>query len=149
MLYESEGLFPTEALDKTGSKVCIVTNWAEGKMIGNLDVSFDVDGKVESCSGSSYIPSSGTLYGEYNATEKEHILSQIRASYPEIKIVQTDPQMQAIVDNYAPQVDAVKNEVIGTFAKKQCHDRIPADLMTYGCFVNETFADKWQKHFSS
>jgi 5'-nucleotidase len=126
------GDYPTMALNADGDKVCIVQAWAQGKALGELDVTFRGDA-LESCHGSAHLILGETFIrkdeqGRRHAVEGDD-LSAIRAEVAEdeqLDIVAEDPRVAAIMTDFAAKVKAVGRTVIGTAAGTLPHSRVPA-----------------------
>jgi len=131
----SEQPYPVRTRSADGEPVCIVQAWAYAKIIGRLDIVFDAEGKVRSCSGTpvlmvgdSFARKEGKkeTWTEVNASERQGILSAIEAD-PSIERVKPDVQTSAVLETYKKQVDVRKRDVIGRAAAELRHIRIPGE----------------------
>lgn len=121
--------YPKEVTDANGSKVCVAQAWQYSYMVGDLHVSFDAEGVVESCEGREVL-----LMGEpftiggsdVNATA-DAAIKAIVAANANLEIVAEDAAAAAVLDPYKNQVDAKKKEVIGYAAATLGHNRVPYD----------------------
>ncbi len=50
-----EGAYPTQLKNKDGQLVCVAQAWEYSNIVGELNVKFDKDGKIESCTGTPHI----------------------------------------------------------------------------------------------
>ena len=124
--------YPVHRTSKSGEPVCVVQAWAYAKIVGKLDVAFNKEGIVTSCSGTPVLTIGDSFkrkdaegnYTEVNATVKAEILEVIENS-ANIEIVAKESQVEAILDQYKAQVDKKKHEVIGHAATDLRHIRIP------------------------
>ena len=104
--------YPTMMAD-----ACAVTAWEYSHGAGSLDVSFDADGKVTSCSGKTIFPFDPTTF--VDKTNNKAILSsadaKIVADYleamPQFMSVTADAAAVAALEGYRAQVGASFNEV--------------------------------------
>lgn len=121
--------YPKEVTDANGSKVCVAQAWQYSYMVGDLHVSFDTNGTVQSCEGHETL-----LMGEpfqvngsdVNATTEAAIKAIINAN-ANLEIVPEDTAALTALDPYKSQVDAKKKELIGTASVTLGHNRIPYD----------------------
>ncbi len=128
----SEGDYPTMATSKESKKVCIVQAGQYAKVLGNLDVKFDKDGNIESCSGSPILLMGDTFLQknsdgdkvEVDAIEKEKILTLINGN-KSLEIVDEDEVTLAVIESYKNKVDEEKAKVIGKATQSLKHIRIP------------------------
>ncbi len=119
--------YPVQMTDKDGNPICIAQAWEYAKAVGSLDVSFDDNGLVTSCSGAAVLPVGNTFKrdgAEVGTVEREAIESFIdqRAN---IAIVEEDPDAATTLETYSDQVDLMKAEVIGQAGEDLSHVRIP------------------------
>lgn len=128
----SEGDYPTMATSKDSKKVCIVQAGQYAKVLGNLDVKFDKDGNIESCSGSPILLVGDTFLQkntdgdkvEVDAVEKEKILTLINGN-TSLEIVEEDVTTLVVIESYKNKVDEEKAKVIGKATQSLKHIRIP------------------------
>jgi len=127
----SSGAYPTEVQNADGDTVCIAQAGQYAKILGNLDVEFDANGVVSTCSGEPILLVGETFLQkdadgnkvEVNATQKAQILDIINSK--NIAIVPEDPNTLSVIQKYKDQVDAKKAETIGVAAEELAHIRIP------------------------
>ena len=126
--------YPTMTTNADGEKVCIGQAWQYAYVVGNMDVSFDKDGVVSSCSGDATLligdsfkqkDANGTKV-EVNASTRTEILNTISA-HSNLEQVIPDNATLTTLQTYTEQVDAKKNVVIGTAGELLGHSRIPGD----------------------
>ena len=128
----SEGDYPAMATSKESKKVCIVQAGQYAKVLGSLDVKFDKDGNIESCSGSPILLMGDTFLQknadgdkvEVDAVEKEKILTLINGN-KSLEIVEEDVTTLAVIESYKNKVDEEKAKVIGKATQSLKHIRIP------------------------
>lgn len=124
--------YPTRTKSKTDEKVCIVQAWSFTKVLGSLNVEFDEDGVVLSCSGKPIlgisdnfsIKNSDGNYVDINSSLRDAIVELVD-SRDDIVIAQKDTQMQSVLEEYKDRVDAKKKEIIANADETIVHIRIP------------------------
>ncbi|WP_297441673.1 NAD nucleotidase [Sulfurimonas sp.] len=127
----SSGEYPTEVKNADGDTVCIAQAGQYAKILGDLELEFDVKGIVQSCGGEPLLLVGDTFLQqdvdgnkvEVNATEKEKILDIVNSK--NIAIVAEDTTALSVIQKYKDQVDAKKAETIGVSAEELAHIRIP------------------------
>ncbi|XP_059153695.1 snake venom 5'-nucleotidase-like [Physella acuta] len=92
-----EGKYPTVVESTKGGGVLVVQDYAYGKYLGELNVVFDDAGQVKSWTGNPILLDNS---------------------------VQKDNETAALVDSYLPQIDQIKNNVIGETYVSLLADRI-------------------------
>lgn len=128
----SGGPYPTELTNADGDKVCVAQAWQYSRVVGELNVQWNADGIVESCSGVPHLllgdeivreDDSGTEYTP-EAAELQAIMDAIAAA-PQLSIVAEDATVANALANYTEQLDTFRNEVVGTATEDLCLERIP------------------------
>lgn len=128
--------YPTVTTNADGEMVCIGQAWQYAYAVGNMDVSFDKDGVVSSCSGNAILligdsfkqkDANGTKV-DVDANTKAEILNIIAAN-SNLEQVTPDSATSTVLQTYTDQVDAQKNVVIGTAGEFLGHNRIPGDMI--------------------
>ncbi|MCK7551727.1 NAD nucleotidase [Marinobacter goseongensis] len=130
----SAGPFPTERTNADGDKVCIAQAWQYSQVVGELNIQWNAEGVVESCSGVPHLLLSDDIIreddqgNEYSpqGTERREILNAIDAA-PQLSIVTEDPTVAGALANYTQQLDTFRNEVVGTATEDLCLERIPGE----------------------
>ncbi|NKQ40982.1 MAG: NAD nucleotidase, partial [Sulfurovum sp.] len=128
----SSGEYPTKVEDKDGNQVCVVQAGQYAKILGNLDIEFDAEGKVTSCSGNPILLMGDTFLQkntdgvkvDANEITRQKIQDLIENNRT-IEIVEEDNATSAIVKRYKDKVDEEKAKVIGQAAASLRHIRIP------------------------
>ncbi len=136
----SSGSYPTQLTNASGDKVCVVQAWEYAKVVGELDVSFNSEGKVTQCKGTPHLllgegvqvekmirQEDGKIKPEWvDATPKEQ--ASVIASLMPLSVtsfVTPDSTIDAIVQDESKITDKLKREVIGHSDDSLCIARIP------------------------
>ena len=128
---DSANPYPTEVNASTG-KVCIVQSWEWAKALGILDVRFDSEGKILSCSGNAVLLAGDTFKQKDNDgikqvvsnQKKQELLNAIKTN-PKIDVVQEDSRILEKLAPYKSQIETLQTEVIGTIDEDLWHVRVP------------------------
>ena len=124
--------YPIHETSPSGEPVCIAQAWEYAKMVGNLDVSFDSNGVVSSCTGNSILLLGDSFKRKDETDQKIDVSPAARAEIEavinglaNVEIVSEDPQAISALTAYRDQVDELKFEVVGQAAEDLSHIRIP------------------------
>jgi NAD pyrophosphatase/5''-nucleotidase NadN len=134
---ESEGPYPTLVTDAAGNQVCVAQAWQYSQVVGELNVDWNAEGIVQSCSGVPHLLLDEPLLreddggNEYtpSGTEREAILMAVAAD-PQLSLTPNDAAVAAALATYTDQLDEFRNKVIGTATEDLCLARIPG--VSYG-----------------
>jgi len=126
------GPYPTERTNADGDKVCVAQAWQYSRVVGELSVTWNENGVVESCSGTPHFLLGDAIVredangDEYTpeGTEAQAILNAVAAD-PQLSIVQPDATSAQILAYYTDQLDTFRNQVVGTATEDLCLERIP------------------------
>jgi len=126
------GPYPTERNNADGDKVCIAQAWQYSRVVGELSVTWNENGVVESCSGTPHFLLGDAIIredangDEYTpeGTEAQAILNAVAAD-PQLSIVQPDATSAQILAYYTDQLDTFRNQIVGTATEDLCLERIP------------------------
>ena len=139
------GPYPTQVTNKDGNPVCVVQAWQYSYVVGELNVEFNNEGNIESCTGQPHL----LLGNEFSrddingnsvsvtGNELAAIESSIEAS-PVLDIVEEDATSATILEGYSEQVDVLKTTVIGSSNDDLCLERIPGQGQSTLCSTSET-----------
>ncbi len=140
----SQGEYPTRTVDKTGLPVCIVQAWEYALVVGELSVSFDSYGHVDSCDGTPHLLIGDTFIDErgesdvpYAGAELASIL-EVVASTDELRSTAPDADATTVLSGFDGQVAVLNETVIGTASEALCVGRIPNDGRSGICSDTET-----------
>jgi len=130
----SAGPYPTQARNKDGEAVCIGQAWEYNKVVGQMRIRFDTQGRVEECAGTPTL-----LLGDnfsrvgadgnpmlVDAATRQAILTWL-ATRHSVKVVQPDPTAAAEVGRYAGLMDNFAKRIIGSADEALCLVRIPGE----------------------
>lgn len=139
------GPYPTQITNKDGNPVCVVQAWQYSYVVGELNVEFNNEGNIESCTGQPHLLlgnefSRDDINGDsvsVTGNELAAIESSIEAS-PVLDIVEEDATSATILEGYSEQVDVLKTTVIGSSNDDLCLERIPGQGQSTLCSASET-----------
>lgn len=148
----SSGEYPTRVTNKDGKTVCVVQAWEYSKALGELNLNFNTQGEVESCSGqasllvgSSFKQKDGAgAWVAVNDAKRLQIIQSL-ASVPTVRVVEPDTVAALTLAGFSSQVTAKKAETIGTATQSLCLVRVPGESTnrsagTAGCETANTLA---------
>lgn len=121
------GAYPTASTDKDGRPVCIAQAWQYAYAVGALDVKFDADGVVTSCTGKPQVLIGDTYKvggTAASAADAAAYRSQLDAS----GVFRTTTPSAAATAALAPfkaAKDALGTQVAGSAADNLCLRRVP------------------------
>ena len=148
----SSGAYPTVLTNKDGATVCIGQSWEYSKVFSLMNVKFDTQGSVASCSGNASVVvgdsfkrknAAGTFVAVDDATKVA--LTAKLATDPRIKVTTPDTVAAGVLAGYTVQVEAQKAKVIGTATEALCLVRMPGETTNRsggiaGCETANTLA---------
>lgn len=128
----SEGPYPTLVTDAAGNQVCVAQAWQYSQVVGELNVDWNAEGVVQSCSGVPHLLLDEPLLreddggNEYtpSGTEREAILAAVAAD-PQLSLTPNDATVATALATYTDQLGEFRNKVIGTATEDLCLARIP------------------------
>ncbi len=121
--------YPKMTTDANGDPVCIAQAWQYSYVVGDIEVSFDRNGKLTACNGHETLLLGKPFeidHKEANESAESQILSIIN-THDNIELVEESPQVLDALQPYKEQLDARKNEVVGYAKTYLGHNRIPYD----------------------
>lgn len=129
---EPTGNYPTIVSNKSGETVCIGQAWEYTKVFARMNVKFNNDGTVKSCTGTASVIVGDTLYADRNlskplsADANAQILQKLKA-IPEVAVAAEDPSFNIQMQPYEQRYDQDAQATIGTLKGDQslCLIRIP------------------------
>lgn len=133
------GPYPTVVRDANGNLVCVAQAWQYGAVVGELNVSWDAAGNVQSCSGTPHLVLSDSFKRDGKELEgdaRQAVYNFVEAR-PELSIMESDGFALATLSSFSGQVDVMKQAVIGTAAENLCLERVPGQGNSRLCPVSE------------
>lgn len=121
----SQGEYPTQVTDATGHAVCIAQAWQYSWVVGHLAVGFDQAGNVTSCGGRPTLLLGDVLTAGVDPATA--LAEATAATNGSVAQVDPDPQAELVLSDYATQVTALSERVIGSASAKICNARFPSD----------------------
>jgi len=126
-----EGAYPTQVKNKDGNLVCVAQAWQYSYIVGDLNVKFDKNGNVESCSGTPHV-----LIGNNFArtakdaktvteTEKQAILNQFKTDNAPFKVVAPLQKTLDVLKPYQDQKKSFAQTIVGQATDNLCARRVP------------------------
>jgi len=103
-----EGPYPTFIPDAEGNNICVVQAGYFGFAVGDLDVVFNDEGRVTSCSGSPVVIIQDIIKSSVSPEQAKAAVD----SAPNIKFVTLDPQAQKVLDHYEEELSAMREKVL-------------------------------------
>ncbi|MCG8511448.1 MAG: NAD nucleotidase [Rhodospirillales bacterium] len=141
----SGGAYPTLVKDASGNTVCVAQAWQYSAIVGELDVSFNDDGTVASCSGTPHLPLADSFRRKNAEGKRVELEGDARAAVmasvnakKELSVVAEDADAAALLATFSGKVDELKQEVIGTASENLCLERIPGQGKSALCDKSET-----------
>lgn len=117
----TRGPYATEIVKDDGSTVCVVQAWDYSKIIGNLEVDFDADGKVVSCGGSPVFPMNPSRVTVRDANPRYDLSESDAAAVMQSLAERSNGQAQPYVEDadaaadlavYTKEVDVLSQTVV-------------------------------------
>lgn len=134
------GEYPTQLNNADASPVCVVQAWQYSQVVGELNVSFDEAGNVTACAGTPHLLLGDTFVRddvELAGAELTAVQDDIAATSA-LSIVAPDATTEALLTNYASQVEVLTTASIGTVAEDLCLVRFPGESRSQICEPENT-----------
>lgn len=130
----SSGAYPTVLKNKDGATVCIGQAWEYAKAFGLMNVKFNAQGAVESCSGQASLvigdnfkrKDSAGVWQSLAEADKATLLTAL-AGQPAVKVTTPDASAAAVLKSYTDRIALEKAKVIGTATESLCLVRVPGE----------------------
>jgi len=146
--FNTVGEYPTIETNADGDRVCVVQAWEYAHLMGKLDINFDAEGKVTSCSGMPLMPIEASYSYEFADDDTRMLdsadtqrVSQALTSHDELVVVTPDNATEQLLASFDSELDALKQQVIGTVSDNLCLERWPGQGRSTLCDVSETYAN--------
>ncbi|WP_163132015.1 NAD nucleotidase [Agarivorans sp. Alg241-V36] len=144
----SAGEYPTMRTNLDGDPVCIAQAWQYSAVVGDLAITFDGNGKLESCAGTPHLLLADSFKRKDSNGDRVELVGAERtavtddvAANANLSIVSDDENAAAVLAVYAAEVDVLKQAVVGSVAQDLCFERIPGQGRSTLCDVSATNAN--------
>ncbi|WP_220720433.1 NAD nucleotidase [Agarivorans litoreus] len=144
----SAGDYPTMVSNLDGDPVCVAQAWQYSAVVGDLAVTFDGNGKLESCAGTPHLLLADSFKRKDTNGDRVELTGATRtavtdavAANPNLSIVTADANAADLLAVYAEEVDLLKQSVVGEVAQNLCFERIPGQGRSTLCDVSATSAN--------
>ncbi|MPW28097.1 NAD nucleotidase [Agarivorans sp. B2Z047] len=144
----SAGDYPTMVSNLDGDPVCVAQAWQYSAVVGDLAVTFDGNGKLESCAGTPHLLLADSFMRKDANGDRVELTGATRtavtdavAANPNLSIVTADANATDLLAVYAEEVDVLKQSVVGDVAQNLCFERIPGQGRSTLCDVSATSAN--------
>lgn len=142
---DSAGPYPTNITGADGNSVCVAQAWQYAAVVGELNVTWDENGVVTSCSGTPHVLLADSFKRknaegkrvELTGADREAVYADIN-SVAELSIVEEDAEAAATLAKFSGQVDQMKGQVIGRSSANLCLERLPGQGRSKLCDRSET-----------
>jgi 5'-nucleotidase len=134
----ADGPYPTVVTAPDGADVLVIHAWKHTRMLGRLTVTFDADGKLISHRGGPCVIAGPPTPDNDEPSLTTQTLERARAAVDQadgISLVDDDPAIAAIAEEYAQQVVTLGKTVIGRAGKPLPHIRVPDRTMPHGSAI--------------
>ncbi|MEC7238425.1 MAG: metallophosphoesterase, partial [Pseudomonadota bacterium] len=139
------GPYPTTVRGVGGKPVCVATAWQYSQIVGELDLSFNEAGVVESCAGTPHMMLADSFKRknadgdrvEVEGADRDAIHAAIKAD-PKLSIVTEDEEAAALLAAYNVKVEELLSLKVGEVAEDLCLARIPGDGRSKICAPEAT-----------
>lgn len=141
----SAGPYPTVVEGVGGNLVCVATAWQYSQIVGELNISFNEAGDVESCSGLPHVMVADSFKRkndegdrvEIEGADRDAVYAQINAD-PKLSIVEEDAQAASVLAFFNEKVEEMQTIKVGVVTENLCLARIPGDTRSKLCSPEDT-----------
>ncbi|MEL0034387.1 MAG: NAD nucleotidase [Paracoccaceae bacterium] len=141
----SAGPYPTVVEGVGGNLVCVATAWQYSQIVGELNISFNDAGDVESCSGLPHVMVADSFKRkndegdrvEIEGADRDAVYAQINAD-PKLSIVEEDEQAASVLASFNEKVEEMQTMKVGVVTENLCLARIPGDTRSKLCSPEDT-----------
>ena len=139
------GPYPTIVKGISGKLVCVATAWQYSQIVGELTISFNEDGEVQSCKGIPHLMLADSFKRknsdgdrvEIEGVERDAVYLQINAD-PKLSIVQEDASAALLLESFNIKVEEMLSIKVGEVKENLCLVRIPGDNRSKICSPEQT-----------
>ena len=141
----ASGPYPTIVKGIGGKLVCVATAWQYSQIVGELTISFNEDGEVQSCKGIPHLMLADSFKRknsdgdrvEIEGVERDAVYSQINTD-PKLSIVQEDASAAILLESFNIKVEEMLSIKVGEVKENLCLVRIPGDNRSKICSPEQT-----------
>ena len=141
----ASGPYPTVVRGVGGNIVCVATAWQYSQIVGELDISFNDKGEVQSCRGVPHVMLADSFKRknaegdrvEVEGAARDAIYAQIEAD-PKLSIVKEDADAAALLASFNVKVEEMRSVKVGEVKENLCLSRIPGDKRSKICSPEDT-----------
>ena len=141
----ASGPYPTVVRGVGGNIVCVATAWQYSQIVGELDISFNDKGEVQSCRGVPHVMLADSFKRknadgdrvEVEGAARDAIYAQIEAD-PKLSIVKEDADAAALLASFNVKVEEMRSVKVGEVTENLCLSRIPGDKRSKICSPEDT-----------
>jgi 5'-nucleotidase/UDP-sugar diphosphatase len=121
------GSYPTRLTDKDGKTVCVVQAWEYAQAVGELKVTFDQRGDVQSCTGTPHvlIGDNFTIAGKPPTDAEKKALQASVAASGFLRTTAPQPAALAVLKPYQERVAGFNKTLVATAPLELCARRVP------------------------
>ncbi len=121
------GSYPTRLTDKDGKTVCVVQAWEYAQAVGELKVTFDERGDVQSCTGTPHvlIGDNFTIGGKAPTDAEKKALQASVAASGFLRTTAPHAAAAAVLKPYQERVAVFNQTVVATAPAELCSRRVP------------------------
>lgn len=126
-----EAPYPTTLQNKDGDPVCIVQAWQYSYVVGELDVTFDSQGRVKNCQGTPHILIGDDFKPKLTSApalthdQQLNIAKQLHLLAPEITVIEPDSRTSQILSPYRDMKEKFRQTIVATAQEILCLRRVP------------------------
>jgi len=139
------GPYPTVVRGVGGKTVCVATAWQYSQIVGELDISFNDAGEVQSCQGTPHVMLADSFKRknadgdrvEIEGAARDAVYAQIKAD-PKLSIVEEDADAAALLESFNVKVEEMRAIKVGEVTENLCLARIPGDKRSKICAPEDT-----------
>ena len=139
------GPYPTVVKGVGGKSVCVATAWQYSQIVGELNISFNDAGEVQSCKGIPHVMLADSFKRknadgdrvEIEGAARDAVYAQIKAD-PKLSIVEEDADAAALLDSFNVKVEEMRSVKVGNVTENLCLSRIPGDKRSKICAPEDT-----------
>lgn len=160
------GPYPSIVIDKNGDDVCIVNAWEKSQILGELNVDFDNEGNIVSCSGIPHLILENSIKKKDKLKKVKDLVGKEKASILKkieqnelLSIMHPNAESLALLNTFKNRLDALANKKIGYLHHDICitnrdkfykfQDCNQPKFKNYYNMIMNNFAAKSLREFSS